>query len=118
MPDRRVDSTRFAEVDGEFSGELHMHRAAARRILPVTFGTERRRAVAVTWVALVVVVAVVLSACKTPPIGTRGTAPSAGRSPAYPPMGVLVLCATTGQHGSRGQPHAVRAGNPRPCIGS
>lgn len=63
-------------------------------------------------VAVVLVVATVsLSACKTSPIGTSPASPSAGRTPAYPPSGVLVLYDTTGQYGDLGELYAVQAGN-------
>ncbi|WP_433085393.1 DUF2334 domain-containing protein [Dactylosporangium sp. CA-052675] len=62
-------------------------------------------------IALVLVAASSLSACKTSPIGTSGAGPSPGRSPAYPQSGVLVLYDTGGQYGSLGELYAVQAGN-------
>jgi uncharacterized protein YdaL len=88
-----------------------MLRAAVCRILAVTFGPVRRLAVMVIGIVLVVVAASSLSACKTSPIGTSGAGPSPGRSPAYPPSGVLVLYDTGGQYGSLGELYAVQAGN-------
>jgi uncharacterized protein YdaL len=88
-----------------------MHRAAVRRILAVTFGPERRLAVMVIGIVLVVAAAFSLSACKTSPIGTSRTDPSPSRNPAYPADGVLVLYDTTGQYGSLGELYAVQAGN-------
>jgi uncharacterized protein YdaL len=115
MSDEPADWARFGSVDGEFSGELLMHRGAVRRTLAVTFGPERLLAVMVTratwFVLLVVVAAVSLSACKASPIGTSPTAPSAGRTPAYPASGVLVLYDSTGEYGDLGELYAVQAGN-------
>ncbi|MEU7872310.1 hypothetical protein [Dactylosporangium sp. NPDC049140] len=62
-------------------------------------------------IVLFIVAASSLSACKTSPIGTSGAGPSPGRSPAYPPSGVLVLYDTGGQYGSLGELYAVQAGN-------
>ncbi|GAA4245648.1 hypothetical protein GCM10022255_013810 [Dactylosporangium darangshiense] len=73
-PDRRVDCARFAGIDGDFSGELLMHRTAVQRILTVTFAPQRRLAVEVIGIALVVVVAFAVSSCKTSPIGTTAAA--------------------------------------------
>ncbi|MFI5909089.1 DUF2334 domain-containing protein [Dactylosporangium sp. NPDC051541] len=67
---------------------------------------------------LVIAAASSLSACKTSPIGTSGTDPSPGRSPAYPATGVLVLYDTTGQYGSLGELYAVQAGNLASHFGS
>ncbi|MER7001924.1 polysaccharide deacetylase family protein [Dactylosporangium sp. NPDC000555] len=111
MTDRGADCARLARIDDEFSGELRMHRTAVRRILAVTFGPERRLAVMVMGIVLVVAAAFSLSACKTSPIGTSRSGPSPGRSPAYPASGVLVLYDTSGQYGSLGELYAVQAGN-------
>ncbi|UWP84701.1 polysaccharide deacetylase family protein [Dactylosporangium fulvum] len=115
MADRAADCAHFASVDGEFSGELRMHRAAVRRIPTVTAGRLRGLLAVVVSLALA---AVSMSACKTSPIGTSPASPSASRSPAYPRSGALVLYDTTGQYGDLGELYAVQAGNLASHFGS
>ncbi|WP_238016567.1 polysaccharide deacetylase family protein [Dactylosporangium sp. AC04546] len=69
-------------------------------------------------IAVLVLVVVSVNACKTSPIGTTPASPSAGRSPAYPASGVLVLYDTTGQYGDLGELYAVQAGNLASHFGS
>ncbi|GGM65352.1 DUF2334 domain-containing protein [Dactylosporangium sucinum] len=69
-------------------------------------------------IAVLVLVVVSVNACKTSPIGTTPASPSAGRSPAYPASGVLVLYDITGQYGDLGELYAVQAGNLASHFGS
>ncbi|MET7392267.1 hypothetical protein ABZS66_02065 [Dactylosporangium sp. NPDC005572] len=69
-------------------------------------------------IAVLVLAVVSVNACKTSPIGTTPASPSAGRSPAYPASGPLVLYDTTGQYGDLGELYAVQAGNPASRFGS